>query len=108
MSIHLGVGDELQDARRHLHPEVQEDAGGQQLLLLCRYCRYSRYFRYCRYSRYFRYCRYLGVAGGGDVLQVDGPQLGEDEGVEEGAHVHHGGLALLREPRQDNLSSEVR
>ena len=39
MSIHLGVGDELQNARRHLHPEVQEDAGGQQLLLLCRYCR---------------------------------------------------------------------
>ena len=99
MSIHLGVGDKLQDARRHLHPEVQEDAGGQQLLLLC---------RYCRYCRYFRYCRCLGVAGGGDVLQVDGPQLGEDEGVEEGAHVHHGGLALLSEPRQDNLSSEVR
>ena len=101
MSIHLGVGDELQDARSHLHPEVQEDTGGQQLLLLCRYCRYCRYFRYCRY------CRYLGVAGGGDVLQVDGPQLGEDEGVEEGAHVHHGGLALLSKPRQDNLSSEV-
>ena len=55
------------------------------------------------------YCRYhLGVAGGGDVLQVDGPQLGEYEGVEEGAHVHHGGLALLREPRQDHLSSQVR
>ena len=57
---------------------------------------------------YCRYCTYLGVAGGGDILQIDGPQLGEDEGVEEGAHVHHGGLALLREPRQDNLSSEVR
>ena len=59
-------------------------------------------------NTYCRYCRCLGVAGGGDVLQVDGPQLGEDEGVEEGAHVHHGGLALLSKPRQDNLSSEVR
>ena len=77
------MGDKLQNTRGHLHPEVQEDAGWQELLL-------------------------LGVARGVDVLQVDGPQLGEDEGVEEGAHVHHGGLALLREPRQDNLSSEVR
>ena len=73
------MGDKLEYARRHLHPEVQEDAGGEELLL-------------------------LGVAGGVDVLQVDGPQLGEDEGVEEAAHVDHAGLALLGKPGQDHLN----
>ena len=73
------MGDKLEYARRHLHPEVQEDAGGEELLL-------------------------LGVAGGVDVLQVDGPQLGEDEGVEEAAHVDHAGLALLGKPHEDDLN----
>ena len=54
------MGDKLEYARRHLHPEVQEDAGGEELLL-------------------------LGVAGGGNVLQVYGPQLGQNEGVEQRA-----------------------
>ena len=52
--------DKLQNTRSDLDPEVQEDAGGEELLL-------------------------LGVAGGGNVLQVYGPQLGQNEGVEQRA-----------------------
>ena len=44
----------MQNTRSDLDPEVQEDAGGEELLL-------------------------LGVAGGGNVLQVYGPQLGQNE-----------------------------
>ena len=73
------MGHKLQDTGSDLHPEVQEDAGGQELLL-------------------------LGVPAGVDVLQVHGPQLGEDEGVEETAHVDHAGLTLLGEPHQDDLN----
>ena len=83
ISLYLGVRYKLEYPGSDFNPEVEEDARSQELFL-------------------------LGVTRGTDVLQVDSPQLGEDEGVEEGAHVHHGGLALLREPRQDNLSSEVR
>ena len=54
------MGHKLQNTRGHFHPEVQEDAGGEELLL-------------------------LGVAGGGNVLQVYGPQLGQNEGVEQRA-----------------------
>lgn len=50
----------MQNTRSDLDPEVQEDAGGEELLL-------------------------LGVAGGGNVLQVYGPQLGQNEGVEQRA-----------------------
>ena len=39
------------------------------------------------------------------LLQVDSPQLGQDEGVEEGTHVDHRGLALLSEPCQDHLGA---
>ena len=76
--MNLGVRHELQDAGSNLHPEVEEDAGRQELLL-------------------------LGVTSGSDVLQVDCPQLGEDERVEQRAHVHHTRLALLSEPRQYHL-----
>ena len=88
--------DKLQNARSDLDPEVQEDAGREELLL-------------------------LGVARGGDILQVDSPQLGEDERVEQRApsdyfgftfkaiydgcysHVYYTGLTLLCKPSQDNL-----
>ena len=50
----------MQNTRSDLDPEVQEDAGGEELLL-------------------------LGVAGGGNILQVYGPQLGQNEGVEQRA-----------------------
>lgn len=61
--------DQLQNARSDLDPEVQEDAGGEELLL-------------------------LGVASGGHVLQVDSPQLGEDERVEQRAPSDYYGSEL--------------
>ena len=39
------------------------------------------------------------------LLQVDSPQLGQDEGMEEGTHVDHRGLALLSKPCQDHLGA---
>ena len=63
----------------HLSPEVEEDAGGEHLLLV------------------------LGRQKSDGLLEVDCPQLAEDEGVEERAHVHHRRLGLLREARQDHL-----
>ena len=70
--------DKLEYSRCDLDPEVEEDARGQELLL-------------------------LGVSCGTDIFQVDRPQLGEDEGVEEAAHVNHRGLAQLSKPGQDDL-----
>ena len=59
--------DQLQNARSDLDPEVQEDAGREELLL-------------------------LGVTRGGHILQVDSPQLGEDERVEQRAPRDNYGL----------------
>ena len=63
----------------HLSPEVEEDAGGEYLLLV------------------------LGRQKSDGLLEVDSPQLAEDKGVEERAHVNHRSLRLLSEPGQDYL-----
>ena len=76
----LGVRHELQDAGSHLAPEVEKNRSGQKLSLV------------------------LGCRHGDGLLEVDGPQLAEDEGVEERAHVHHGRLGLLGKPSKDNLN----
>ena len=67
----------------HLSPKVEEDAGGEDLLLV------------------------LGRQERDGLLEVDRPQLAENEGVEERAHVHHRRLGLLREPSQDYLKNAI-
>lgn len=64
--------DQLQDAGGHLAPEVKEDAHGEVVGLGA------------------------GRVAAGALLQVHGPQLAKDEGVEQGAHVQHRCLGLLR------------
>lgn len=76
---HFGVRDQLQDARRDLAPEVKEDAHGEVVGLGA------------------------GRVAAGALLQVHGPQLAEDESVEQGAHVQHRGLGLLCESRHYHL-----
>lgn len=68
-TYHFVVGHELQDARCHPTPELQtgeDGAGGELRLVLV-----------------------LQGRGGGRLLAVDGPQLGEHEAVEQRAHVQH-------------------
>lgn len=68
-SHHFVVGHELQDAGRDPAPELQagEDGAGRELVLVL-----------------------IQQGGRGRrLLAVDGPELGEHEGVEERAHVQH-------------------
>lgn len=71
-SHHFVVGHELQDAGRDAAPELHasEDGAGRELVLV------------------------LVLQGGRGcrLLAIDGPKLGEHEGVEEGAHVENRGL----------------
>ena len=62
-----------------LAPKVEQDASRQDLRLV------------------------PGLRHDDGLFQVDGPQLAEDEGVKEGAHVDHRRLALLGEPGQNHL-----
>lgn len=58
ISYHFRLHGDLQDARHQLAPEVQQDAGGGVVRLAARRRRRRQ------------------------LLQVQGPQLAEDEGVE--------------------------
>lgn len=68
-SHHFVVGHELQDAGRDTAPELQagEDGTGGE----------------------FRLVLVLQGRGCCRLLTVDGPQLGEHKGMEQGAHVQH-------------------
>ena len=71
---------QLEYSWRHLGPEVSQDGQRGGMLLVGRGCLTGR-----------------------DHLQIHGPQLAQDERVEQGAHVEDRGLALLGEPGQNHL-----
>ena len=46
----------------------------------------------------------LVIGVGLDILEVESPELAQDEGVEETAHVHNTRLALLSKANQNYLN----
>lgn len=81
------MGHELQDARCNPTPELQageDGTGGKLRLVLVHQGRSS-----------------------GRLLAVDGPQLGEHEGVEQRAHVQHRRLGTEIETKTEKASEVV-
>ena len=50
---------------------------------------------------------YLVVCARLDVLQIDGPQLAQQECMKQAAHVHNTCLALLSKTSQDHLGLSI-
>lgn len=75
------MSHKLQDAGCNPTPELEarEDGAGRKLCLVL----------------------VLQGGSGGCLLAVDGPQLGEHEGVEQGAHVQHRRLRIRTETKTD-------
>lgn len=74
------MADQLQDPRRDLGPEVRQDEDPLDVRFASRWIL------------------------GRDVLRVHGPELTQDEGIEQGAHVDDRGFGLLRESGQNDLN----
>lgn len=85
-SYHFVVGHELEDAGSNPTPELQarKDGAGWELGLVL----------------------VLERRRGGRLLAVDGPQLGEHESVEQGAHVQHRRLQTAGKKGVQNVPSK--